>query len=89
MHKGFKCPDISTGRVYISRDVVFDESYFPFAHLHHNARALLCREIVLLPNNLRNLGDVGCLDHITNPTNCVDNEEVHENSESNSALDGH
>ena len=25
IHKGFKCLDISTGRVYISRDVVFDD----------------------------------------------------------------
>lgn len=26
LHKGFKCLDISTGRIYISRDVVFDEN---------------------------------------------------------------
>jgi hypothetical protein len=30
-HKGYKCLDRSTGRVYISRDVVFDETSFPFA----------------------------------------------------------
>ncbi|WVZ48888.1 hypothetical protein U9M48_000283 [Paspalum notatum var. saurae] len=30
-HKGYKCFDHTTGRVYISRDVVFDESVFPFA----------------------------------------------------------
>jgi histone deacetylase 1/2 len=29
MHKGFKCLDISSGRIYISRDVVFDERVFP------------------------------------------------------------
>jgi histone deacetylase 1/2 len=34
MHKGFKCLEVSTGRVYISRDVVFDENIFPFASLH-------------------------------------------------------
>jgi histone deacetylase 1/2 len=36
MHKGFKCLDISTGRVHISRDVVFDEEVFPFSKLHLN-----------------------------------------------------
>jgi hypothetical protein len=30
MHKGFKCLDLSSGRIYISRDVVFDENIFPF-----------------------------------------------------------
>lgn len=36
LHKGFKCLNISTGRIYISRDVVFYENYFPFADLHSN-----------------------------------------------------
>jgi histone deacetylase 1/2 len=31
MHKGYKCLDRSTGRIYISRDVIFDEHVFPFA----------------------------------------------------------
>ena len=31
MHKGYKCLDRSTGRIYLSRDVVFDEFVFPFA----------------------------------------------------------
>jgi histone deacetylase 1/2 len=51
MHKGYKCLDISTGRVYISRDVVFDETIFPFARLHPNAGARLRAEILLLPEN--------------------------------------
>jgi glycosyltransferase involved in cell wall biosynthesis len=51
-HKGFKCLDISTGRVYISKDVVFDESVFPFSELHPNAGALLRSEILLLPPEL-------------------------------------
>jgi hypothetical protein len=28
MHQGFKCLDISTDRIYISRDVVFDKNIF-------------------------------------------------------------
>jgi histone deacetylase 1/2 len=31
MHKGYKCLHIPSNRVYISRDVVFDENLFPFA----------------------------------------------------------
>jgi histone deacetylase 1/2 len=31
MHKGYKCLDRSTGRIFISRDVVFDETVFPFS----------------------------------------------------------
>jgi hypothetical protein len=31
MHKWYKCLDQSTGHIYISCDVVFDESIFPYA----------------------------------------------------------
>jgi hypothetical protein len=31
-HKGVKCLDTDTGRVYISCDVVFDENIFPLLH---------------------------------------------------------
>jgi histone deacetylase 1/2 len=54
MHKGVKCLDIKSGRVYISRDVVLDESVFPFSKLHPNAGFLLSREILLLPKNIQN-----------------------------------
>ena len=30
-HLGFRCLDRSTGRIYVSRDVIFDERVFPFA----------------------------------------------------------
>jgi hypothetical protein len=55
LHKGYKCLDISTGRLYISRDIVFDETVFPFAALHSNAGARLRDEINLLPVSLQPL----------------------------------
>ena len=33
LHKGYKCLHVPTNRVYISRDVVFDEGVFPFSQL--------------------------------------------------------
>lgn len=70
IHKGVKCLDVSTGRVYISRDVVFDESIFPFASLHPNAGAILKKEILLLPPNLRNFEQGGddCTDQYDTST---------------------
>jgi hypothetical protein len=44
----------STCRVYFSRDVVFDETIFPFASLHANAGAQLKAKILLLNPTLRN-----------------------------------
>ena len=72
-HKGVKCLDVSTGRVYNSRDVVFDETKFPFADLHPNAGALLRQEIPLLPSHLVGaLGEDNCNDHMpTNPHNSL------------------
>jgi hypothetical protein len=54
LHKGFKCLDTHSGRIYISRDVVFDETIFPFAKLNPNARARLRSELLLLPFELLN-----------------------------------
>lgn len=53
-HKGFKCLDVSTGRIYISRDVIFHETILPFAELHPNVGACLQSEILLLPSHLLN-----------------------------------
>jgi hypothetical protein len=47
MHKGFKCLDVEGGRVYISRDIVFDEIVFPFTKLNPNAGVHLRFEILL------------------------------------------
>jgi hypothetical protein len=37
-HKGSRCIDPSTGRVYISRHVVFDERAFPFSNNSYNTQ---------------------------------------------------
>jgi hypothetical protein len=36
IHKGFKCLDLSTGRIYISCDVIFDENMLAFTKLKPN-----------------------------------------------------
>jgi hypothetical protein len=63
MHKGYKCLDIFTRRIYISRDVVFDETVFPFADLHSNAGARLKTEINLLPSTLLPLSNFDNMGH--------------------------
>jgi hypothetical protein len=41
---------MATGRIYISKDVTFDEELFPFSKLHLNAGARLMSEVQLLPD---------------------------------------
>jgi histone deacetylase 1/2 len=77
MHKGFKCLEISSGRIYISRDVVFDETEFPFSKLHSNAGARLREEISLLSPNLLNIHESEQLGgHMTNLPANLDNSDV-------------
>jgi hypothetical protein len=45
----YKCLDPSTGRVYTTRDVIFDEQVFPFASLPPNAGRCFHAEIALHP----------------------------------------
>ena len=33
LHKGYKCLHVPTNRLYISRDVIFDENVFPFSNM--------------------------------------------------------
>jgi hypothetical protein len=48
VHRGYKCLDIATGQMYVSRDVMFDENFFLFSTLHSNAGARLKYEILCL-----------------------------------------
>jgi histone deacetylase 1/2 len=68
-HKGVKCLDVKAGRVYISRDVMFDETVFPFASLHPNAGHILRHELHLLPPDipLSHVGDAQIDDPMTIP----------------------
>jgi hypothetical protein len=50
MHKWFKCLDASTSRIYISQDVIFDESIFLIASLHLTVDACYHSEVILLPS---------------------------------------
>jgi hypothetical protein len=51
----YKCLDLSTGRIYTSRDVIFDEQVFPFSTLHPNAGPHLQAKIALHPTLFPNL----------------------------------
>jgi hypothetical protein len=44
MHKGYKCLDHATGCIYISRDVVFNESLFPFASSSPATEPVACND---------------------------------------------
>jgi hypothetical protein len=77
MHKGFKCLDISTGRIYISRDAIFDESIFPFASLHSTTGARYSYDVFLTPpfasgdNNFTNAANTITLSTLPIYDSCV------------------
>jgi hypothetical protein len=49
MHEGFKCSNAATDHIYVSRDVIFDETVFPFASMHSNAGARYHSAVLLEP----------------------------------------
>jgi hypothetical protein len=51
-HKGYKCFHIPTGRMYISRDVVFHESTFPFSSYSSTPQTALQPPSIVLPSFL-------------------------------------
>jgi hypothetical protein len=57
--------------VYISYDVVFDETNFPFASLHANVGTSLKAKILLLPPALRNIQGSDNVD-VSNMLNLAD-----------------
>jgi hypothetical protein len=70
---------VPSGRVYISRDVVFDENIFPFSELHSNARARLQSEINLLDPTLTSSWGTLLVDQCTNIDADVANEIAEKN----------
>jgi hypothetical protein len=58
MYKGFKCLDVSRGRIYISRDIIFDETVFPFATLNPNAGARYHADVLLMPSTDHGNNDI-------------------------------
>jgi hypothetical protein len=76
--------------VYISRDVVFDETIFPFEHLHDNAGVLLWKEILLLPHHLLNpgCGDESCSDQSSGATNTSGSASMQEQMNSDTGSGG-
>jgi len=90
LHKGFNCLDVAEGRVYISRDVVFDETVFPFSKLHPNAGVRLRSKILLIPSSLRNPSDGydNSSDHLGNDSLYTDHCDDHAGSDENLEANG-
>ena len=81
LHKGYKCLDTNSDRVYISRDVIFDENVFPFKRAHLNSSPTLqpthnapdLRTLHLCNNNTNLEHDHM---HIFVPTNSLEAENL-------------
>jgi hypothetical protein len=79
LHKGYKCLDIDSSRIYISRDVIFDEDVFSFARTKSTPSQPQPDESSNLHNlHLENSGfNLNC-DHtcIRLPANSLDAEDT-------------
>jgi histone deacetylase 1/2 len=53
MHKGFKCLDVTSGRVYISRDVVFMKRYFPLPAFTPMLVPTFVKKFFFYPNHFK------------------------------------
>jgi hypothetical protein len=73
----------ASNKVYISRDVVFDETVFPFSEMHPNAGARLRQEILLLPQHLLNAGDALHDPDVTNHRPGASSRSVLQDTEKN------
>ena len=90
MHLGYRCLSLTTNRIYISRDVIFDEQVFPF---HQNASINRHSNSVSPPNNAGILGS--CPISITpadpiiipKPTISITNPLNHANLSSSSSVE--
>lgn len=80
---------MSTGRIYISRDVIFDENNFPFSKLHPNAGARLKSDILLPPFHLRPSGDEYVVEPSTNMSGTNDTPIATANLQDTEAAQDH
>jgi hypothetical protein len=57
LHKGYKCLHVPSNRVYISRDVIFDESVFPFVNMpnSHNLPPMSESSLLLVADHFMDI----------------------------------
>lgn len=63
-HHGYKCLDLSTGKIYVSRHVIFYENFFPYVNTHTSSSNPLS---ISLPSNI----------YVSPPTSFIDLQPSH------------
>ena len=74
-HIGYKCLDTDSGRVYMSRDVIFDENVFPFKRASPNSSPIM--------QSTHNAPDL-CTLHLGNSSTNLENDHMHMSGPTNS-----